>query len=146
VTRPDGSPPGPLDWLGFVVVAAGAALAALIECLLVPLYAGSSAVVIPVAVVLAIAGNLVFPRLARILVPGTVSAVVPFGVWLLVMIFFGVMARPEGDVILPGGPGAVEWVTYGTLLGGIAAGVGTILVTTPRPVPPRPLPPRPVSR
>lgn len=123
--------PALLDWAGLVVVALTGALAALVEALLVPLYAGST--IVPVALALALAGNVLLPRLARTLVPTTPAAVAPVLAWLVVMIFFGVVARPEGDVVLPGSPTAVEWVTYGVLLGGALAGTLTVVLSTPPP-------------
>jgi hypothetical protein len=140
VTLPDppAAPPasasGWLDWAGVGLVALSAALAALLEALLVPYYVGS--VVVPIAVVLAVVSNVWLPRLARQLVPTTLAMATPFLTWLIVMVGFGVLARPEGDVILPGGSGAVHWVTYGVLLGG--ALVGTVnLVVLSTPAPPR---------
>ena len=73
-----------LDRIGVVVVALCAALAALLEALLVPFYLGS--VIFPIAVVLAVASNFALPRLARALVPSTAAAAAPFLAWLVVMI------------------------------------------------------------
>jgi hypothetical protein len=127
--------PRALDWLGLVVVGVSGALAGFVETLLVPFYLGS--VIMPIAVVLAIISNVVLPRLARTLVPSTRAAVVPFLTWLIVVVGFGVITRPEGDVILPGG--SLQWVSYGLLLGGGVAGVVTIVLSTPPPSrPPRP--------
>ncbi|MFN2559957.1 MAG: hypothetical protein ABR571_01505 [Jatrophihabitans sp.] len=123
------------DWLarsGVAVLALCGGLSAVLEALLVPLYIGS--VVIPVAVVLALAGNAVLPRLARSLVPTTAAALAPFGVWLIVMVVFGVLARPEGDVVLPASPTSAALVTYGALLGGALVGTVTIVWLTPPPL------------
>lgn len=117
------------DWAGVLLLAACGALAGLLESLLVPLYWGS--VIFPVAVVLAIAGNVVMPRLARALVPTTGAALAPFLGWLVVVVGFGVVSRPEGDVILPGAPGSLEFVTYGLLLGGALAGTVTVVWISP---------------
>jgi hypothetical protein len=129
------SPPEPslsaLDWLGLLLVALSGALAALIETLLVPVYAGSA--VVPVAVVLSLASNALLPRLGRAVVPRTFGALAPFLTWLIVVIGFGVLSRPEGDVILPGAPNAVEYVVYGVLLGGALVGTVTIVMLTPSP-------------
>lgn len=120
-----------LGALGVAVLTATGALAALLETLFVPLYAGT--VVVPVAVVAAVVGNVVLPRLSRSLVPRTFAGAAPFAAWLVVVVGFGVFGRPEGDVILPGGgPGGVVFVTYGVLLGGTLAGAVT-LVTMPGP-------------
>lgn len=123
--------PTPVEIAGVALVMASAALSALIEALLVPLYAGR--VVFPIAVVLAVAGNIALPRLARQLVPTTLATVLPLLAWLAVMVGFGVYGRPEGDVILPGGPTGAEWVTYGVLLGGAVAGTFTVVMTMPPP-------------
>jgi hypothetical protein len=119
------------DRLGVLLVALSGALAALIEALLVPLYAGS--VVVPVAIVLALASNVLLPRLAHALVPTTLAALAPFGAWLAVILGFGAFGRPEGDVILPGSPGGVEFVTYGVLLGGALAGTASVVWLMPPP-------------
>jgi hypothetical protein len=128
--------PGRIGWperLGVVLIALCAALAAILEALLVPLYIGS--IPFPLSVVMAILSNLALPRLARALIPSTGVAAVPFIMWLVVMVGFGLVTRPEGDVILPGGE--LQWVTYGLLFGGALAGVVGIVTSTP--VPQRPL-------
>jgi hypothetical protein len=132
---PDERRPGLLEWLGVFGLCLCGALAALLEALLVPLYAGS--VVVPIAVVLALATNIILPRLAVTLVPRPVAAALPFVAWLIVIIAFGVVTRPEGDVILPGAPKALEYVTYGVLLGGALAGAVSVVTAAP---PPRPRP------
>jgi hypothetical protein len=120
-----------VDWLGVALLALCAALAAVLEALLVPLYVGS--VIVPIAVLLSLASNVALPKLARSLVPTTPAALAPFVTWLVVMVGFGVLARPEGDVILPGSPAAAEYVTYAALLGGALAGTMTIVWLTPPP-------------
>jgi hypothetical protein len=125
-------PTGWPDWLGVALLTLCGALAALLEALLVPLYVGS--VILPVAVVLALVGNVALPWLARSLVPTTPAALAPFAAWLIVMLGFGVLGRPEGDVILPGGPTAVAIVTYGALLGGALVGTMTLVWLTPPPM------------
>lgn len=113
---------GLLDWAGVVLLCGCAVLAALLEVLFVPLYSGP--VLVPIVVIFAIAGNIVLPRLARGLVDTALAAVLPFLSWLIVVVVLGMVPRPEGDVILPGG-GAVEWVAYGVLFGGAVAGTVT---------------------
>lgn len=122
----DPRPAAWLDWLGVAVLCCCAALGALLELLFVPLYAGT--VLVPVVVAFAIAGNVLLPRLARSLVPSTLAGAAPFVVWLLVVTVIGLMPRPEGDVILPGGGGALEFVSYGVLLGGALAGTVTVVL------------------
>jgi MFS-type transporter involved in bile tolerance (Atg22 family) len=122
------------DWLGVALLTGCGALAALLEALLVPLYLGS--VVFPVAVVLALVSNVVLPWLAHQLTSSTAAMVAPLAVWLIVVFGFGGVSRPEGDVILPGSPNTLEFVTYGVLLGGAVAGLVTVLMLTtakPRP-------------
>lgn len=129
VTQPEPAPATvkPLDWAGVVLLTVTGVLSALVEALLVPLYAGT--VVVPIAVLMAIVTNSVLPRLARTLVPRTFAGAAPFVAWLVVVVWFGALSRPEGDVILPGaGPGGVVLVTYGVLLGGTLAGAVTLVV------------------
>jgi hypothetical protein len=120
-----------VDVAGVALIALCAALAAVIEALLVPFYIGS--VIAPVAVLLSLASNAVLPRLADTLVPTMAARLAPFGTWLIVMIGFGVLARPEGDVILPGAPQGEQFVTYGVLLGGALVGTVTMVWLAPPP-------------
>lgn len=124
------------DRLGVLLVALSGALAGLLEALLVPLYAGAD--LIPITIVLALATNIALPRLAHALVPSTASALAPFAAWLIVVLGFGAVGRPEGDVILPGAPGEVEFVTYAMLLGGALAGTATVVWLSPPPARKRP--------
>jgi hypothetical protein len=135
--------PSLLDWAGVVLICLVAALAAVLEALYVPFYIGTT--IAPVAVLGAVVSNAVLPRMARSLVPTTPAAALPFLAWLVVIIGFGVVARPEGDVILPGAPGTVEAVVYGVLL----AGTVSVMTSAPPPAPrPTGTPPRrkPVNR
>ena len=118
-----------LDRVGVALVAACGALAGLLEALIVPLYWGS--VIVPIAVVLAVVSNVALPRLAGALVPSTAAALAPFLGWLIVVVGFGVVSRPEGDVILPGSPSSLVFVTYGLLLGGALAGTVTVVLVSP---------------
>jgi hypothetical protein len=115
---------GALDRIGVAVLSACSVLAAILELMFIPFYAGS--VLVPVAVVGAVAGNIVLPRLVWALVPSTRAAGLPLLAWLLVMLAVVVVPRPEGDVLLPGG--SMTWVTYGVLLGGALAGAVTLVV------------------
>lgn len=124
-------------WVGLVLLCAAAVLAAVLEALLVPVYLGSTP--IPVAVVLALASNIAFPRLGYRLVPRALAAVAPFGCWLVVIFVFGIVARPEGDVIMPGG--SLQWTSYGVMLGGALAGTLSVVFA----LPPRAQPPRRIS-
>ena len=123
--------PGLLDWAGIVVICGVAAMAAVLESLFVPYYIGT--VIAPFAVLGALVSNAVLPRMARVLVPTTLAAALPFLTWLAAIVAFGVVARPEGDVILPGAPGKVEAVVYGVLLGGALAGTVSVVTSAPPP-------------
>ena len=123
--------PAALDWAGVALICAVAALAAVLEALFVPFYIDS--VIAPFAVLGALVSNAVLPRMARTLVPTTLAATLPFLAWLAVIVGFGVIARPEGDVILPGAPGSVEAVVYGVLLGGALAGTVSVVTSAPPP-------------
>jgi hypothetical protein len=112
---PPADPVGALEVAGIVACCLTGALAGLVCVLLTPLYWGS--VLVPVAVVLAAAGNVALPILAAL----------PFVLWLIVVVGLG-SSRPEGDVLLPAGKGAQPWVTYGMLLAGALAG-GITLAT-----------------
>lgn len=119
--------------VALLVLTLASALSGLIESMLIPLYAGS--VLVPVAPVLAVLGNIAFAILGRRLDAGTPGAVVPFALWMLVVLVLSSWPRPEGDVIYPGGAG-LDWVSYGVVLGGGVAGVATIIRTTPATVRP----------
>lgn len=129
------------EWAGVAVVCLAAVLAAVLEALLVPLYIGG--VIAPIAVLMAVASNIALPNLAYRLVARPLAAGLPFAAWLVVIFAFGVVARPEGDVILPGG-GPEEWVSYGVMLGGALVGTITVVLIAPsrarRPPPSRPRP------
>ena len=117
------------DWIGVALLTGCGALAGLLEALLVPLYWGSW--IFPIAILLALVSNVLFPWLASSLVPRTSAVLAPFVGWLVVVVGFGVVSRPEGDVILPGAPGNLEFVTYGVLLGGALAGTMTVVLASP---------------
>ena len=116
-----------LDILGIVVVALSAVLAAIIAVFLTPLYWGS--VLVPLAIVVAIAANIVLPLLARRLGMPPIGSALPYVLWLLTVIVLG-SSRPEGDVLLPAGKGAQPLVTYGMLAGGALAGGLTVAILT----------------
>lgn len=120
------------DWIAVVSLCASAMLAAVIELFLVPLYAGKT--IVPIAVLIAVASNVVLPRLGRAVMATTAAAVLPFVSWLLVVVAVGWFARPEGDVVLPGGGGA-EWVGFAVTFGGALAGTITVVASAPPPAP-----------
>lgn len=114
-------------WAGVALLCGCAVLSAVLALFLVPLYAGT--VLVPIAVGIAIASNIVLPRLARTLIETTWATVAPFLFWLLAVVVVGVLPRPEGDVVLPGGSGALHWVSYGVILGGALAGTVTVVLS-----------------
>jgi len=119
---------------GLVALCGCGALSALLELFLVPLYAGAT--LVPITVFFAVVGNIVLVLLGRELVPKGNARVLPFVVWAIVVLGITLFPRPEGDVILPGGGGGVEYVGYGVVLGGLAAGIVTSILTAPRPARP----------
>jgi hypothetical protein len=120
-----------LNVIGVLLLTASGVLAALLELLLIPLYAGKT--LVPITVLLAVVTSVALPLLARELVPRGAAMIAPFAGWLLVAGGLGLFARPEGDVIIPGGGGGMEWTGWGVLLLGTLAGVVTIVVALPRP-------------
>jgi hypothetical protein len=121
--RPVGSAVGRI---GLLFVAGAAALAAIIEVLLTPLYLGS--VLFPITVLLAIATNIALPMLARELVDSTLSAAVPVIVWFLVAIVLGFLPA-HGSVLLPGGGAGQTFASLGTVFLGVIAGSITMART-----------------
>ena len=114
---------------GMVLCGLTALLAGLVEVLLTPLYVGRW--LFPVTLLLAIVTNVALPLLARQFIDATVAAVIPVALWLLTVLLLS-LARPEGDVLLPGGSGAQQWVSYGLVLVGGTAGAITIALTARR--------------
>jgi hypothetical protein len=120
-----------LTWLGLAALIGSGILSALIEMLLIPLYAGAT--LVPITVAFAVGGNVLLLYLGRELAPDTGWRLSPFAGWLLTIIVFALFTRPEGDVIVPGGGGGVEWVGYGVLLGGALAGTVAAVMLSPAP-------------
>jgi hypothetical protein len=120
-----------LEITGIVACSLAAVLAAIITVLLTPLYWGS--VLVPLAVVFAIAANIALPILVRRLGMSPIGSALPYVLWLLTVILLA-SSRPEGDVLLPAGQGAQPWVTYGMLGGGaLAGGITVARLLMPRP-------------
>jgi fatty acid desaturase len=117
--------------VGIALLCGCGVLSALLELTLIPLYAGT--VVVPVAALLAIAGNIALVLLARQLVAEGAVPILPFGAWVLTVLVVAGVPRPEGDVLAPGGK--LEWVTYLVLGGGLLSGIGTAIATAGRPKP-----------
>ena len=114
----------PTAWrvVGLVLYGVLGALTAAFEVVLVPTRVGAT--LFPIAVVLAIATNIVLPWLATTFTESSGGAVVPVLSWIVVLFVLS-SSRPEGDVLLPGG-GAVQYVSYGVMLGGLLTGLVTV--------------------
>lgn len=106
---------------GLLIAVAAVALA-VIECFLVPLRIGS--VPVPVAVPLAMAGNILLARLAGRWTGSVLGAAVPPVLWLAVVIVLAV-PRAEGDLIVPGTLTGLVFLFAGAVAGayGVAAEV-----------------------
>jgi hypothetical protein len=91
-----------------------------LDVFLTPLRWGTH--ILPLAVPLAILGNVLLVTLAR---KGLRSGGFGFAVlvaWVLPVIVLPMWPRPEGDVVVPAG-GSEQWVYFATLLLGAAAGI-----------------------
>jgi hypothetical protein len=107
---------------GALIAVAAVALTVL-ECFLVPLRIGS--VPVPVAVPLAMAGNVLLPRLAARQTGALAGVVLPPVLWLVVVIVLSV-PRAEGDLIVPGSVTGLVFLFAGAVAGayGVAAEIG----------------------
>jgi uncharacterized membrane protein YhaH (DUF805 family) len=123
---------------GLVLCGLTALLAGLIEVLLTPLYLGRW--LFPVTLVLAVVTNVALPLAARRIVDTTAAAAVPLVLWLAAVLLLS-LPRREGDVLLPGGSGGQQAVSYGLILVGAAAGAITLAWTAGAFRPRRPGPP-----
>jgi hypothetical protein len=119
----------PAGVAGIVLLCLAAIVAAALQLFLVPLRDGT--VIVPVSVLFAAVSNVVLPRLGRAFADRTGAMVAPFVAWLVPMVLLALTARPEGDVIIPGG-GNEQWVYYLALLAGGIAGMVTVAVSGAR--------------
>lgn len=110
--------------LGTALCVGSAALAALVEVCLVPLYVGAH--LVPVTVLLTAATNVGLPLVVRWLGAGSFVPFLPVAAWIATVIGLS-LPRPEGDVLLPGG-GGQGTVGIAVLLVGAVAGIGTAAV------------------
>jgi hypothetical protein len=108
-----------------VILSACAALSAMLAALLVPLRWGT--VIVPVSVPIAVASTVGLILLAWSAARSVALAAVPYAVWVVTVLILS-QARPEGDVLLPGGKTGVVYVVYATMLGGFVAGLVTIFI------------------
>ena len=114
---------------GVALCCLSAALVALVAVLLTPFYIGSA--LIPIAVVVAIAGNIAVALIARSLTSSTWVASLPLVVWIAAVIVLS-LPRPEGDVLLPGGKTGQTAVSYGVVLAGVLTGILTLALSSPQ--------------
>jgi hypothetical protein len=103
---------------GGILVTLVAFEAAVIECFLVPLHVGRVAV--PLAALLAIVGNLVFPRMMVTVARRRTTALLPPVLWLVVVLVFSA-PRSEGDLIVPGTWPALLFLFLGAIVGAYGA-------------------------
>lgn len=120
--------------LAGVLVLLLAAACAIVEVFYLPLRAGS--VLVPLSVVAAVAGNLVFTRTMYELTGAVWPAFLPGAVWLAV-IGRSAIARPEGDLLITDGGSSTQTAVVNLaflLLGSLALAfaLGTL---RPRPRP-----------
>jgi hypothetical protein len=104
-------------------------LSALFEVLLVPLYVGGT--IFPLAVLIALVGNIMLPRLLRGVVNSALIAALPIMLWVIVVLVLGFTPMPAGDVLLPG-YGKGQYVGEGVLLVGLFAGVLSVFIDNGR--------------
>jgi hypothetical protein len=100
--------------LAGLLIAVAAIGLAVVEAFLVPLRIGS--VPFPIAVLLAVAGNVVLARLAGRQTGSILAAVAAPLLWLLVVIVLS-LPRPEGDLILPGSATGLAFLFAGAVAG-----------------------------
>ncbi len=109
--------------LGGVLVGLAAFLLAVLECFYVNLRIGG--VPIPIAAVVALAGNIALPWAMVRMTQIRLLALVPVAIWaVLAIILAG--GGPGGDVIIPG-----NWQGIVLLLGGALGAVISVLVVMP---------------
>ncbi|HEY6746010.1 MAG TPA: hypothetical protein VI357_09855 [Mycobacteriales bacterium] len=113
-----------------VLIAVAAVGLAVIECFLVPLRIGS--VPFPIAVPLAMAGNIVLARRAGRWTGSAAGAAVPPVLWLAVVIVLA-LPRAEGDLIVPGTLTGLVFLFAGAVSG--AYGVASEITRRVKPVP-----------
>jgi hypothetical protein len=105
---------------------------AVVEVLWLPLRIGGFPV--PLSIPVAMAVNLLLVTWTHRLTGSRVAAVLPALMWLVVVLPAG-QQRPEGDVLLAGGPRGLAFLLFGVL--GASLAVGRV-VGTPRPAPGEP--------
>ena len=121
-----------LALLSVVVFCALGVTTAAGEVLLVPVRVGTT--IAPVAVLLAVLGNVALPVLARRAVDTVLAAVAPMVAWVVTVVLLS-QTRPEGDLLLPAISPLIQ-VTYALLGGGAIAALVGVTYADRRSVPP----------
>jgi hypothetical protein len=124
--------PTAADWGVVAALCVCAVVLSVLELLFVPFYVGR--LIFPIAVPVAIAGNIALPRLGIGLLGRAAGGVLPFLAWLIPLLVLALTPRAEGDVIVLAVT-AQEWTFYGVLILGCVAGMVTISRSSPRRVP-----------
>jgi hypothetical protein len=110
----------------------GATWLALVEVFWLPLRVAG--VLLPLSIVVAVAGNLLLPAAVHRVSGSRLAAVLPGATWLVVVVA-AMIRRPEGDLVITAG-GATGVVNLAFLLLGVLAAafsVGRVLGTPRRP-------------
>jgi hypothetical protein len=122
--------PGAVEWVTLALICGCAILSAVLELLfLSQWYIGT--VLVPVVILAAIGGNLALPYWGFSVLGSAVGAVLPVGLWLIVIVLLTLYARPEGDILVLGNHGQ-NYGFYGLFFGGAIAGFVTIARVTTR--------------
>ena len=125
-----GERPGAIEWLTFALICGSVVLSAILELMfLSQWYVGT--VLVPFVILAAIAGNFALPYWGFSVIGSAKGAIVPVGVWLLVIVFPTLYIRPEGDIFVLGNHGQ-SYGFYGLLFAGAIAGFVTVVMSTSR--------------
>lgn len=100
---------------------------AVMECFLLPSYAGS--VPVPLSILVAMGGNLALPMVAHRVSGSRAVGLAPVAGWLIVVVLAAV-PRAEGDLIVTGSVRGLAFL----LLGAVAAAYAAARVLAGRPV------------
>jgi hypothetical protein len=104
--------------LAGVAVAGVATQAAVVECFLVPLHVGRWP--LPISVLAAVLGNVLFARVIAQLTGRPVTAALPPALWLVVVLVLAA-PRAEGDLVVPGNLTGLAFLFLGATAGAFGA-------------------------
>lgn len=125
-----GERPGAVEWVTFALICGSAVLSATLELMfLSEWYIGT--VLVPFVILAAIAGNFALPRWGFSVVGSARGAVIPVGLWVLVIVLPTLYVRPEGDIFVLGNR-YQNLGFYGLLFAGATAGFATVVLSTSR--------------